>query len=130
MLTETINYRDGGVTADLTVEAADSTQEFARWRCHSRAQQDTSLTPDLYLLRMYAYSDVMAVTRGTIEMGGETIVIGRLHPLTFDLYRVLPDALIVEIEDALYRCNPQWLVKPVEQQQADQKKAAPTYTAG
>ncbi len=131
MLTDTIHFDDGTVSADITVEAADSMLEFARWRCRNQAQQDRTLTPDLFMIRLWAYPDVYAaVTAGEIRRNGETSVLDRRHRLTFDLYRTLPDALMVEIEEAVYRCNPGWLVKPAEQQTDDLKKVTRNSTGG
>lgn len=126
MLSESVVYQDDHIKADLTAHAADERMNFARWREWGRADADAnSLTVSDYLLRRHAFPDLSATLTGTLELNGSgPFTLDRQHRLDFATYKRIPDALLVQLEDAVYAVNPNWRVLTQEEEAADTKKAA------
>lgn len=124
MLSEQVIFDDGHTRADLTVNAADGPQTFRRARLQREAERHSN-TDDwsTFLLRSMAYPDIASTCVGTLTINDQTLTLDRLHPLTFETYLDLPEDLIRLLEDAEYRQNPQWMLKPNEREQDDAKKA-------
>ncbi len=124
MFTDQVVYQNGHISADIQVSAADGKIEFRRARL--RIDADRHINEDdinHYLLRIWAYPDIASTCVGTITKDGETVTLDRDHPLTFDQYlNLLPDPLVIKLEDAVYRLNPGWMRKPDEQATAEKKE--------
>ncbi len=124
MRTETIHYDDGETKAELTVKAATVLDGMrrTRLRTEARAQQD-KLDVDTFLLRLFTFPDASSVTTGQIN----NRVITWEEPLTFAEVCGLPELLLIQVEDAVYRLNPHWLAKPkAEEAEENSKKASDT----
>ncbi len=125
---EIVTYADEHTTAHLTVCAADHPRELQRWRLMARANHNGQYGGAESWLHLAAWPDLAVCVSGDLTLDGQALTLDRAHPLPFDTYLELPDALIVEIEDVLYRLNPQWVVR---NQTADSEKKVPTNsTAG
>lgn len=136
-----VTWSDEKVTAALEVHAADSPMEFQRWRMReSIKRQNGQYTGEVSLLHMYAWPEMAVALTGEITIRYEPpevkegdslerhLILDRAHVLPFDVYLDLPDPLIIEIEDALYRLNPQWMVRAAET--ADSEKKGQTSSTG
>ncbi len=126
MLTDQVVFQNGHISADVTVSAATGPMEFRRARLRIAADQhlhDDDINH--YMLRLWAYPDMASTCAGTITNDGQTVTLDRDHPLTFEQYLLLPDPLVVRLEEAIYRLNPNWLLVPAERQVEEKKEAAP-----
>lgn len=110
--TETFHY-DG---LDVTVAQADIRRGMMRTRLRSQAAEYKDDDPDLRLLRLFTYPDVMAGTVSIMfDPDAEPEQIDRwqqiieVWPPPFEQFARLPEPLGIAWENAVYRCNPHWL---------------------
>lgn len=123
MFTECVTYDDGSVRAEITVSAATGMTEYRRARLRLASAQYAA-DFNLYILHT-AYCDFASTCVGTIEAAGQTITLTLDRPLTFDQYidpHIVPFALDVQVQSALYRLNPAWDYKRSDLE-PDEKKA-------
>ena len=135
-MSEIVIWSDDTVTAALEVHAADSPMEFQRWRLRAQVQNSNGqFKGETSWLHMYAWPEMAVCVTGDLTIKGKDgqdnreFRFDRGHVLPFDVYLALPDSLIVEIEDSLYRLNPQWVIRPAETADSE-KKGQTSSTAG
>lgn len=107
---QVITYQDERTQANLTICAADHPRELQRWRLMAKANHNGQYTGTEFWLHAAAWPDLAVCVSGDLTLDGQAYALDRAHPLPFEAYLVLPEALTVEIEDVLYRLNPQWVI--------------------
>ena len=96
----------------IVVARANVRRGMIRTRLKAEAQQSGETDPDLLILRLFTYPDLVA---SAIEIDGLD------WPMTFDTFLDLPETLVIDWESAAYDLNPHWLPTPPDE--ADVKNA-------
>jgi hypothetical protein len=109
--TETIKYGD----YKITVGEATTLQGMRRtsWRLQNNEKYQDSPDDAIKILSFFTYPDLMAAV---VDSEG----FGDLWPISFDVFLTLPDRLVMQWEQAVYRLNPHWTPGNEEEEKKQQ----------
>jgi len=116
MDTETLVYHDDNL-GDVALTVAEATVLIGIKRTRLKAEGRSANEEDIdrRLLRLFTYPDVVAAT---------TEAAGIPWPLEFEEFLLLPDHLVSQWEQVVYRLNSHWLPSRENSEDDDQKKAS------
>ena len=114
-----LNYTLDNVEVSLTVVRATAKIGIDRYLLASKGniENETETDEALKILRLMLYPDLMVSTKD---------VTGIKFPLTFEEFIELPEELINDWADAVYKCNPQWRPVLPEDDPLQSKKTKPS----
>lgn len=120
MKTEELRFEDQelGLEVRLCISQATVLMGMKRSRLKREGIDAGEEDVDRHLLRIFTYPDLSAAT----------VVIEGLSDFDFEAFLLLPDSLIAQWEDAVYRLNPHWL--PTEPEPEDGDPNPPTPSTG
>jgi hypothetical protein len=97
LTTETIRYEEIEITISEASVIAGTRRGVLRGEALRLDVPDE--TPEQWLLRVITFPDLVAATRS---------VIGMPWPVSFEAFCDLPERLVNEWSEAVYRLNPHW----------------------
>lgn len=118
-MAEVVAYVGHGLDVTLTVSDATGIMRMRRDRRRLLGEQTIEPDEDRSIMRRFSYPDAY---------GAVTAATGFAFPWPpdFETFIALPDELLVELENAIYRVNPHWL--PGGRASEDPKEPAPDST--
>jgi hypothetical protein len=126
-----IQYEDEEIQADLLLRRADVRMGMKRSRLKEGSGWREEPDPDLQILRLFTYPDLVAATvSGRISRRIQEEWQPLSWPLSFDDFLSLPEPFASAWENACYALNGHWLPKPPEEKKASTGQPATNSTAG
>jgi hypothetical protein len=97
-----VAYDGNGITGRVVVSAANVLQGLKRTRLRNQHGPIDSTPEEVLIAQIFTYPDLVAAAK-SIEIDGLD------GEITFEQFAALPEALVLQWEQAVYELNPHWL---------------------